>query len=135
MNINRARGWRRIGLILSVIWFLGFGLFLWQRTVEDIVQPYSDTLKTCGEILDIDNEALQYLRTVEEIDRRQSANFAKYKKCQTDAEVTWNNTLPSNWLTLAVVVGVDLVTIALGWLVVWIGIVIVRWVQRGFASA
>jgi len=64
MNINRARGRRRIGIILSVIWFLGFGLFLWQRTVEDIVQPYSDTLKACGEILDIDNEALRYLRTV-----------------------------------------------------------------------
>ena len=135
MNINRARGRRRIGIILSVIWFLGFGLFLWQRTVEDIVQPYSDTLKACGEILDIDNEALRYLRTVEERDRRQSANFAKYKKCQTDTEVAWNNTLPRNWLTLAVVVGVDLVTIALGWLVVWIGVVIVRWVQVGFATA
>jgi hypothetical protein len=25
MTVNRGRGWRRIGIVLSVIWFVGFG--------------------------------------------------------------------------------------------------------------
>jgi hypothetical protein len=29
------KGWRRIGIIVSVIWFLGFGVFLWNQYVED----------------------------------------------------------------------------------------------------
>jgi hypothetical protein len=84
--------------------------------------------------LDYDNDALQYLRTAEERNNKQSANFAKYKECQTDAGITWKSTRPGNGLILAVLVGVDLATIALGWLVVWLGVTIVRWVQRGFAS-
>ena len=35
------RGWRRIGIIVSVIWFFGFGVFLWNRFVEDAVAPYA----------------------------------------------------------------------------------------------
>jgi hypothetical protein len=29
------RGWRRIGIILSVIWFLGFGVYLWSEAVAE----------------------------------------------------------------------------------------------------
>jgi hypothetical protein len=28
MTANRARGWRRKGIVLSVIWFVGFGGYL-----------------------------------------------------------------------------------------------------------
>jgi hypothetical protein len=35
---------------------------------------------------------------------------------------------------LPVVIGVDLVTIILGWLIVWGCVAVGRWVYRGFAS-
>ena len=35
------RGWRRIGIIVSVIWFFGFSVFLWNKFVEDAVAPYA----------------------------------------------------------------------------------------------
>ena len=44
------KGWRRIGIIVSVIWFLGFGVFLWNQYVEDAVAPYARDLKTCSAI-------------------------------------------------------------------------------------
>ena len=45
---NTARGWRRIGIVLSVIWFLGFGVFLWETSLNDLVRPYAYQLKQCG---------------------------------------------------------------------------------------
>lgn len=29
------KGWRRIGIVLSVIWFLGFGVYLWAQPTFD----------------------------------------------------------------------------------------------------
>lgn len=37
MAINRARGWRRIGIVLSVIWFVGFGGYMWKSEVSPAV--------------------------------------------------------------------------------------------------
>ena len=34
------KGWRRIGIIASVIWFFGFGVLLWNQFVEGAVAPY-----------------------------------------------------------------------------------------------
>jgi hypothetical protein len=52
----KARGWRRIGVVLSVMWFLGFGVFLWHQFVEDAVAPYTVALKTCSAIEESSNE-------------------------------------------------------------------------------
>jgi hypothetical protein len=44
------KGWRRIGIIASVIWFFGFGVLLWNQYVEDVVAPYAQDLKICSAI-------------------------------------------------------------------------------------
>ena len=44
------RGWRRIGIIASIIWFFGFGVLLWNQFVEDAVAPYVRDLKICSAI-------------------------------------------------------------------------------------
>ena len=33
---NTARGWRRIGIVLSVIWFLGFGVYSWGQATWEL---------------------------------------------------------------------------------------------------
>lgn len=134
MSTNRARGWRRIGIVLSVIWFLSFGLFLWSTFVNDVVRPVGEARNVCGLILDGDNDNLQYLRSVEERNTKQAANFAKYEKCQADAQINWERTRPADRLLAAMVLGIDLVTIGIGWLLVWLVVLIVRWIWHGFAS-
>jgi hypothetical protein len=133
MGSYRARGWRRIATVLSVIWFAGFGLYLWHVFVNDAVAPYAADLKICGFILDSDNSALQYFR-VEGRGKQQDANFAKYQKCNADAKAKWERTRPDDRLLAPVVVGVDLASIGIGWLLVWFVVLIARWVGRGFAS-
>lgn len=121
--------------MLSVIWFLGFGLFLWHTAVNDAVAPYTLNLDTCYRILNIDNDALQFISDPSERDKKQAANWQKYKNCQSQAREDWERGRPDDRLQAAVVVGVDLVTIGFGWLVAWLGVVIVGWIRRGFASA
>ena len=45
-----TRGWRRIGIIVSVIRFFGFSVFLWNKFVEDAVAPYAQDLQICSAI-------------------------------------------------------------------------------------
>ena len=52
------KGWRRIGIIVSVIWFFGFGVLLWNRFVEDAVAPYAQDLKICSAIEQYSDELL-----------------------------------------------------------------------------
>ena len=81
-----------------------------------------------------DNDNLQYLRSVEERNTKQAANFAKYEKCQADTQINWERTRPADRLLAAMVLGIDLVTIGIGWLLVWLVVLIVRWIRHGFAS-
>jgi hypothetical protein len=132
----KARGWRRIGIILSVIWFLGFGVLLWHQFVEDAVAPYTLALKTCSAIEESSNEFWrQNARDADELGEKLSDNLRKWEKCLSDAKLQWESTeRPSNGMQLAAVLGVDLITIALGWLIVWGCVAVVRWVHRGFVT-
>ena len=85
MARNRSKGWKRIGIVLSVVWFIGFGLFLWSNEVGRISDFHSFQLKHCYTLLNIANEALERLEKNAEWDRRWGANWAKYKTCQEEA--------------------------------------------------
>jgi hypothetical protein len=50
------RGWRRIGIMASVVWFFGFGVFLWNQFVKDAVAPYAQDLKICSAIEEYSDE-------------------------------------------------------------------------------
>src|SRR6476660_6547708 len=88
---SRGKGWRRIGILLSVLWFVGFGLALWSYENNRIGDIYGLSLNTCGSVLNTGIEALggrPILDTQDKIDdwdRRSEANWAKYKKCKDDA--------------------------------------------------
>jgi hypothetical protein len=42
-------------------------------------------LDVCNLILNIDNEALQYIGKQEDWDKKQTANWTKYEKCHSEA--------------------------------------------------
>jgi hypothetical protein len=54
----------------------------------------------------------------------------------SDTSQQWSRNHPINNLstTGATILGVDLATIGLGWLIAWVCIALGRWVHRGFAE-
>ena len=107
------KGWRRIGIIVSVIWFLGFGVFLWNQYVEDAVAPYARDLKTCSAIEKYSDEFWQAnARNSEELSEKLQVNQDEYEKCASKAKLQWESERPSDSIAIVAVPVIDLVTIA-----------------------
>ena len=120
----KARGWRRVGIVLSVIWFLGFGAFLF-------VQP-SDGAKAY---------ARTYCDAHRMIDRYRDNNphewtAADIAECVSAAILKYDGERPRDLLNVAAgVLAADLLMIGLGWLIAWGCIAVGRWIHRGFTAA
>jgi hypothetical protein len=117
------RGWRRLGIVLSVIWFVGFFGWMWSHAADEATLVYRMSSSTC------------YHRygssTSQELD------MAKYDVCaaEASAKLRTDYNAVRNFSSAGIVIAVDLALILLGWLIVWGIVAVVRWVARGFASA
>ena len=99
------RGWRLIGIIASVIWFFGFGVFLWNQFVEDAVAPYAQDLKICSAIEQYSDEFWQAnARDSEELSEKLQVNQDQYEKCASKAKLQWESERPSDSVLAIVVV-------------------------------
>jgi hypothetical protein len=125
-------GWQRIGIVLSVIWFIGFAGYIWSQQVKSDVELYGRYLDTCYTILNMDNEA--YIANQEDRDKRQAANWTKYEKCQSGAGAIFHERADNNYKGIPILLAVDFGTVLFGWLVVWSGIGITRWIKGGFRA-
>jgi hypothetical protein len=135
MSTNHAKGWRRIGIALSVIWFVGYGGYMWFWSTGHNADFYGSQLRMCYAILDVDNETLQYTRTDEERGKKAVENQAKFEKCRSDAEKLFLSAAGQMYRGIPILLGIDLMTVGIGWLLAWFAVLLVRWVRRGFASA
>jgi hypothetical protein len=75
------------------------------------------------------------LATKEERAQKQAEISAKFDKCWEEASQTHLESRRQVWKDLPALLAADLGTVGFGWLVAWLVILVVRWVQRGFASA
>ena len=129
------KGWRRIGIIASVIWFFGFGVLLWNQFVEGAVAPYAQDLKICSAIEQYSDEFWQAnARDSEELSEKLQVNQDEYEKCASKAKLQWESERPSDSVLAIVVLVIDLVTIALEWLIVSGCVAFGSWVRRRFAA-
>jgi hypothetical protein len=127
------RGWRWIGIVASVIWSFGFGVLLWNQLVEDAVAPYAQDLKICSAIEQCSDEFWQTnARDSEELSEKLQINQDQYENCVSKAKLQWESERPSDIMLAIAVLVIDLVTIALGWLIVWGCIALGRLVRRRF---
>lgn len=131
----KCSGWRRIGIVLSVIWFVGFGGFLWIASVNHNAGLYGLRLRMCDAILDADNEALQHITKQGDRALKAFDNSMTREKCGSDAEKVFLDRDEQLYRGIPILLGVDFATVIVGWLIVWVVISIFRWISRGFASA
>jgi hypothetical protein len=128
------KGWRWFGIIGSVIWFFGVGVLLWNQFVEDAMAPYAQDLKICSAIEQYSDDFWQAnARDSEELSEKLQVNQDQYEKCASKAKLRWESERPSDSVLAIVVLVLDLVTIALGWLFAWGCVALGRRVRRGFA--
>ena len=112
---SHGRGWRRIGIVLSTTWFVGFGGWMWVESVRENADFYGGLSGMCYSI-------------ESETGRRE---------CQTHADDYYQTSSAKlqSPEVLAALVAVDAGTVALGWSIVMVAVAIGRWVRRGFQSA
>jgi hypothetical protein len=55
------KGWKRIGIVLSVIWFVAFGGYLWSNGISSMDAFHRRQIESCYSILSAENESLQYI--------------------------------------------------------------------------
>jgi hypothetical protein len=99
---------------MSVVWLVGFGVFLLleQNRLED------EFLKEPWDICQTINDVTVF----EDCQRKAGAEFYR--------QLGQRNTTTVHFALLVE----DLITLLVGWLIVWLGVLIVRWVTRSFAS-
>jgi hypothetical protein len=115
----RLNGWQRLGIVLSVIAFVGFAGYavnvLYYDDREDVLQgKFAEVRRLCEEKLKDPSDPYSSVGT--------PAEFRK--RCFREAHARFLEYM------LAIAFG----TVFLCWLFSWLGIVVVmRWIKRGFA--
>lgn len=107
----RLNGWKRIGIIASVVWILGAGLYTHGALQE------SDSKAAVAAALDCESYIPKGITSLAECDKRAADYLA--------------GTHSGEWIGTAVVA---FVPVPLGWGFVYLVLFLVRWVKRGFAK-
>ncbi len=106
----KGRGWRRIGIVLSVMWFVGFFGYWFVVDYSERQEAHVQYISYCYSKFDWNTQRAE--------ERRAPARSYS------------GNSGP----VVGMIVAVDLATILIGWLIAWVVIAAVRWVARGFAQ-
>ena len=133
--MGSGRGWRRIGIVLSVIWFITFGPYLWSLEFGRQNDFYRSKLEMCDRILRVDTDAVEYIYKPDEREKRRLANWKKHEDCRDKASAFFSAGFDElRQKGILIVLAVDVATILVGWLVVWGLVFTVRRIGRGFAQ-
>jgi hypothetical protein len=132
MKIN---GWKRIGIIASVIWVIGAGMF----TLNVLGKKASDSYAFWyGECMKVRDDAAQSARERCSKQLDESACNDIYDKehpdnCAATTPDAYRPEVVSAQWTAAAVVG--FLPIPFAWGFVYLAVFLVRWVKRGFTGA
>jgi hypothetical protein len=110
-------GWQQFGIVLSIIWFVGFATWGWTDAVEELRQNYKEAISTCR------TNSLRFSGDG-------TANAAEYKECRDKESAQFANELDKNSRHLPILLVVDLITIIFAWAVIWVIVDTVRWARR-----
>jgi hypothetical protein len=104
----------RIGIILSLIWFVGFGAYMWFSSIQQLNDLYSLDLRACSENFD------------------RTGNSINYEYCMDEAREVYLGRFNVHKERIPRLLLLDFGTVAFAWSVALIGILISGWIRRGF---
>lgn len=127
----RLGGWQRIGVVVSIAWFLGFGGFLWISAVNQASSFYEFQFGVC---LQVHDGAAASLRPTDNDYREKYEQIeSQYKRCKDKATNFFMKQADNNRAGIPILLAIDFGSVVVGWLIVWGMVGILRWVKRGFA--
>jgi hypothetical protein len=126
--------WQQIGIVVSAFWFIGFAAyFVEYRLTNDMKSNLHEARDSCDKALQSNNDIAILIERKEDRVAQQAQNRAKWRICRDNVREQRRLTVRSNYKRLAFMFAANLGMITFGWLAVWFGILITRWIKRGFA--
>ena len=125
--------WQRIGIVLSLIWFISFAEYFLHYGSQDAIRYYREARRSCDSVIKSSNDVAVSLEQKEDRVTQLAENRAKYRKCRRDARNMRGQMLSDVYKGVPLLIAADFGIIVFGWLLGWFGIVITRWIRRRFA--
>jgi hypothetical protein len=119
---NKAK---RVGLVLSLIWFICFGLYFWSDVTQHSVEHYKQNYGLCYDNFNA-SDNLQSQSKEDDNSRSQDS----FKQCKAQAWSTFMDEARSNERGIVILLATDFLTIAFAWLMAWAVIAAVRLKRR-----
>ena len=130
-------GWYRIGVVLSVLWFIGFGLVLRVYFTNSAGERLGREFSFCSMTWEAEKDRYlhefgdEYYQDRPAFDKHTAELLQNENECRDRASASFYNEWVSNW-TIALIAAIS---VALWWLVGLIGVSVGRWVAAGFRRA
>jgi hypothetical protein len=126
----RLKRWQQIGVVLSVLAFVGIGIYAWVFEAQQRDSFYITQLTMCYNTLRTQNDALQGLGTQEDRAEREAANQAEYEQCMNEADATLRATTDADLKRIPIFLATVLGLIVIAWLIEWFIVELVRWARQ-----
>ena len=130
----RFNRWQQIGVVLSVLAFVGIGIYAWVFEARHRDSFYITQFTMCYNTLRTQNDALQGLGTQEDRAEREAANQAEYGQCMNEADATLRATTDANLKRMPIFLATVLGLIVIAWLIELLVVEIARWIMTEFAE-
>jgi hypothetical protein len=125
----RLNGWQRIGIVLSVTWFIGcMGLVVFWE-VQSIDDTFSLMLKGCNDTINVFDKMRPNVT-----DEEYAASRASYVGCQDSARAIYQSSFGALRHERHDLALLNLAAIAFVWLFAWLAIGTTRWIKAGFRA-
>ncbi len=130
----RFNGWQRIGIVLSIMWLVGFTAHMWNVEAKRATNFYGYEWKMCAIIAENELKSLLSGRYEEDWVKQSAQIDAEAKKCRDSAEAYFNKSINDRiYKSIPIWLAESFGIIVLGWLVAWFLVGIAKWIRRGFA--
>jgi hypothetical protein len=119
------RSWRWLWLVFSVLWLVGFGVWLWISSVGDRPEWYALQLQRCYSSSDLKREKLQS----EGYDGQKIAAVSReYQSCIEQAKTIFDGQMDELRSHVRKIMALNAGALAAIWLQVFLGVPVGRWV-------
>jgi hypothetical protein len=110
----KLNGWKRIGIIASVVWILGAGAYTYDSQIDSASKIIASTHVECDSNL------------------TSETRVTGFDECNKEASDSLGIAYKNAWIAAAILA---FVPVPLGWGFTYLILFLVRWVRRGFVRS